>query len=97
MVGPGESLQYELADNLSADQRHQMADVVDNKRSAFVTTDSAIGKKADYQVSIDLKPGAKPSNRPPYKTTPLKQKYLDCIELLLKNVSISMLVHTWTT
>ena len=64
---PNAPLNYILPYNLSQQQKEQMTQLVDKHREAFVTSDNVIGLKTDFKVSIDLKPGAIPSNRTPYK------------------------------
>ena len=81
---PDEPLKYILARNLEEKQKIEMSTVVERNRKAFVTTDNVTGQGIDFNVRITLKEGAVPSSRMPYRTTPLKQKYLD--ELLDRHV-----------
>ena len=71
LAQPGEPLKYTLADMLSGSQKQQIQEVIESNRGAFVTTDSVMGLKTDFIVSIDLKEGAIPSSRAPYRTTPI--------------------------
>ena len=71
----GEPLKYKVADNLTIAQKKQIKKIIESNREAFVINNNAIGLNTDNEVTLVLKPGAIPCNRPSYRMSPHKEVF----------------------
>ena len=72
---PDDPLKYKVCQDLSEVQRDQVKAIIESNRKAFVINENAIGLNTENEVTLELKPDAKPSNRPSYRMSPHKEVF----------------------
>ena len=87
--GTDEPLKYVVSDELDDTQKEQLRKIVESNRGAFVIHENAIGLSTENEITLELKPGAKPCNRPSYRMSPHKEVFQK--ELLEKQLAQGVL------